>query len=146
MEAVRELDEHDPQVGRHREDHLAEGLRLLLLPRDVGEAADLRQTIHELGDVRAELLRDGVFRGERVFEDVVEEADDDGDVVRLQVRQDRGDVQGMDEIRLPRAADLPLVLARREDVRPAQQVLVALRVIRLDLLEDFLEADHDPLG
>ena len=144
VEPVGELDHHDPQVGDHRQDHLPEGLGLLLLARDVGELADLRQAVDELGDLGPELLGDRLLGRQGVLEDVVQEADDDRDVVGLQVRQDRGHVQGMDEVGLARAPDLPLVLARREDVGPPQQVLVRARVVRLDLLEDLLEVDHDP--
>ena len=119
------LTSDDPQVRDHRQDHLAEGLGLLLLARDVGEPADLRQAVDELGDLGAELLRDRLLRRQRVLEDVVEEADDDRDVVGLQVGQDRRDVQRVDEVGLARAAHLALVLAGREDVGPPQQVLVA---------------------
>ena len=146
VEPVGELDHHDPQVGDHRQDHLAEGLGLLLLARDVGELADLRQPVDELGDLVAELLRDGRAGGQRVFEDVVEQAHHDRDVVGLEIGEDRRDVQGVHEVGLPRAPHLPLVLARREDVRPPQQVLVAAGVVALDLLEDLLEVDHGPKG
>ncbi len=142
VEAVRELDQDHPQVRDHRQEHLAEGLRLLLLARDVGELADLRQAVDEIGDLVAELLGDRLFGRQGVFEDVVEEPDDDRDVVGLQVGQDRGHVERMNQVRLARPAHLALVLEARKDVRPSEELLVRVRVVRLDLFEDFLEVDH----
>ncbi len=142
VEPVRELDHHDAQVRDHGQEHLPEGLRLLLLARDVGELADLRQAVHEVGDFGPELLGNRLLRRERVLENVVEEPDDDRNIVGLEVREDRGDVQGVNEVGLARAPDLPLVLARRKDVGPPQQLLVGVGVVGLDLLEDFLEMDH----
>ena len=59
----------------HRQDHLAKGLGLLVLARDVGELADLRQAVDELGDLDPELLRDRFPGRQSVLEDVVEQAD-----------------------------------------------------------------------
>ncbi len=142
VEPVGELDEDHAQVRDHRQDHLAEGLGLLLLPRDVGELADLRQAVDQVGHLRPELLRDRLLGRQRVLEDVVQQPDDDRHVVGLHVRQDRGHVERVDEVRLAGAPVLAPVLPGREHVGPPEQVLVALRVVGLDPVEDVLEADH----
>jgi hypothetical protein len=121
VQAVGQLHEHDPKVGDHRQDHFSEGLGLLVLARHVGELADLRQPVDQLGDLDAELLRDRLLGGQRVLE---------------------RDVQGVDQVRLARAAHLAPMLAGGEDVGPPQQVQVAGRVVGLDFFEDFLEVDH----
>ena len=143
VETVGQFDHDHADVGDHRQDHLPESLRLLLLARDVGEPADLRQAVHEIGNGRAELLRDRLAGRQRVLEDVVEKPDHDRDVVGLHLGEDRRDIQRMDQVGLPGAAHLAPVLAGREHVGPAQEVLVGSRVVRLDLFEDFLEADHE---
>ena len=73
----------------------------------------------------------------------MQESDHDRDVVGLHVGEDRGHVQGMNEVGLARPPHLPAVLARGKDVCPPQQVLVGLGVVSLDLVEDLLETDHD---
>ena len=142
MEPVGQLDQDDAEVADHGQEHLAEGLGLLLFLRDVGVAGDLGDAVDELGDVVAEHLLQGLFRGERVLEDVVEQPDGDGGLVEAHLRENVRDLEGVDEIRLARAADLPAMLPRREDVGPLQQLLVEVRLIALDLLEDLFEADH----
>ena len=85
-------------------------------------------------------LREG-----RVLEDVVEKPGGDRGLVELHLREDHRDVERVDEVRLARGAELVAVLVRRDDVRPAQQVLVQARVVGLDFLEDVLEAQHGPI-
>src|SRR5437016_10583211 len=48
----------------------------------------------------------------------------------------------MDEIRLPRAPHLSSVLACREDVRLLQQLLIEVRFVRLDFVENVFKAGH----
>jgi hypothetical protein len=74
VEAVRELDEDDADVLRHRDDHLPVvlGFRLLAAleadPRQLGDALD------ELRDVRAELRAKLFEVGLGVLDDVVQSA------------------------------------------------------------------------
>src|SRR5438477_1850589 len=48
----------------------------------------------------------------------------------------------MDEIRLPGAPHLSSVLACREDVRLLQQLLIEVRFVRLDFVENVFKAGH----
>ena len=72
----------------------------------------------------------------------MQQADGDGGLVEPHVGQDVGDVEGMDQVRLARAAHLPAMLARGEDVGLLKQFLVEVRLVGLDLVEDVFEADH----
>ena len=54
--AVGELDQDDADVARHREEHLAEVLGLLLLARGEVDLADLGDAVDQAGDLLAEEL------------------------------------------------------------------------------------------
>ena len=84
--------------------------------------------------------RSGVGQG--VLEDVVEQAHRHAGRVHPHLGQDRGHLEGVDEVGLARGADLPLVLDRREDVGLAEDLEVGVGVVALDRLVDVLEADH----
>ena len=73
--------------------------------------------------------------GEGVLDDVVEEAGGDGHHVHLQVGEDGGDLEGMDQVRLAGMTDLAAVLQGREDVGPPQQLDVGVRVVVPDLFQ-----------
>ncbi len=77
-----------------------------------------------------------------VLDDVVEQAGGDGHHVEPQVRQDVGDLQRVDQVRLPGPADLSLVLVGREHIGPPEQLGVGVRSRRADLLDEVLEPDH----
>ena len=82
--------------------------------------------------------------GERVLDDVVEQAGGDRDDVELQVGQEIGHLERVHHVRLARMAHLSLVLEGGEDVGAAQQLEIGIRAVRPDLLEQILEANHGP--
>ena len=55
VQPVGELDQHHPDVMRHRNDHLAEILRLLFLAALEGDLRDLGHAVDQLGDFSAEV-------------------------------------------------------------------------------------------
>ena len=65
-----------------------------------------------------------------------------GDDVQPHVREDVGDLEGVDEVGFARMAHLSLVLEGGEHVRPPQQLQVRVRVVAPDLFDDVLESDH----
>jgi hypothetical protein len=142
VEAVRQLDQDDPEVSRHRQEHLPERLGLLRLAGGVGVPADLRDPVDDLGDLLAEEDGELFLRRLGVFEDVVEESGGDGNLVELQLGQEHRHADRVDEIGLARGAELVAVRLGGEDVRPAQEVLVGPRQVALDRLEDVLEPQH----
>ena len=73
VQSVSELHEKDTNVSRHRHEHLAEALRLLVfLTREI-DAAELGDPVDEEGDLVAEELGDLLVGGVRVLDRVVEE-------------------------------------------------------------------------
>ena len=62
--------------------------------------------------------------------------------VHLQVGEDRGDLEGVDQVGLAGVADLAAVLEGREDVGPPEQLDVGVRVVLPDFFQQVLEADH----
>ena len=139
VEPVRELDEDDADVLRHRDDHLPVvlGLRLLAAleadPRQLGDALD------ELRDVRAELRAKLLDVGLGVLDDVVQESGGDRLLVEMQLCTDARDAERvMDEL-LARTARLARVCALCVLERAAEKLLVDVRVVRLDLGDELLD-------
>ena len=117
VEPVGELDEDDPDVLGHRQEHLPDVLGLLLL---VGMGAELRQLRHavdEAGDLRPESLLDVDEAVLGVLGHVVEERRLDGDRVDAEVGQDLGRGDRVGHVRLARAR----ASARRGPRRPGRR-------------------------
>ena len=143
VEAIGELDEDDADVVDHRQQHLAEVLRLALLARRELDRAELGDPFDDVGDVGAEQLPDPLDRRLGVLDDVVQQPGGDGDHVELHVGEQVGDLERMHEVGLARVAHLTLVLEGREDVRAPQQFGVGLRIAGPYLFDEVLEPDHE---
>lgn len=69
VQPIGEFDEHDTDVVRHRQHHLAEILGLFFLIIAEGDLADLRHPVDQVHDVLPEPLlqfmggRQGIFEG-----------------------------------------------------------------------------------
>ena len=87
VQAVGELDQQDPDVPGHRDDHLADVLRLLLLAGAELDALELRQAVHDARHLRAELSLDVLEGQVRVLDDVVQERRLQGGEVHPEVRE-----------------------------------------------------------
>ena len=117
VQAVRQLDQDDPDVLRHGEEHLAQvhRLHLFLLFRAVViiagkfEFGQLGDAVHEKGHVLAELIPDLLVGHDRVFHDVMQKARDDGLFVKFEVREDHRDVERMNDIWFARPPHLSFV-------------------------------------
>ena len=142
VEAIGELDEDDADVVDHRQEHLAEVLRLALFARRERDGAELGDAFDDVRHFRTEELLDALDRRERVLHHVVEQAGGDGDGVELHVGEKVGDGERMNEVRLAGMAHLSAVLERREDVRAAQELDVSVRAVRPDFFQQVLEANH----
>ena len=108
-----------------------------------GNGADLGDALDDVGDFGAEQLGDALGRGQRVLDDVVEQAGGDGHHVQLHVGEEVGDLERVDQVGLAGMAHLPLVLERREDVGPPQQLEVGLGAVAPHFLEERLESNHE---
>ena len=96
----------------------------------------------DVGDLRAEQLRDALGRGQRVLDDVVEQPGGDRHDVELHVGEEVGDLERMHQVRLARVADLPLMFQRRKDVRPPEKLEVGFRAVAPHFFEQRLESNH----
>ena len=92
VQAVGELDQHDADVVRHRDDHLAEILGLLFLAALKRDLRDLGHSVDELRDLGAEIRLHLRERRLRILDDVVQQAGDDRRHVELELRDDHRDV------------------------------------------------------
>ena len=73
MQTVSKLDDHHANVAVHRHEHLAERLRLFIVQIFDLDLRNLRDAIHELGDLRRELFCDLFFGCSGVFNGIVQE-------------------------------------------------------------------------
>ena len=109
VQPIGQLDDDDPDVLRHGQQHLAHILRLLLLLGGKGDFVQLGHPVHQGGHIGAELLLHirQLHRG--ILHHIVEDGGHDGLAVHPQIHQDAGHQQGMTNIILPRRSLLPLM-------------------------------------
>ena len=124
VEPVGQLDQDHPDVGGHRDHHLAVVLGLLLVAALERDAGELGHAVDELGDVVAEVLAHVLERCARVLDGVVQQRRAD----RLGVEAHaRADLRHADRVRdelLARLAALVGVPLAGEDERLADPVQV----------------------
>jgi len=123
VQAVGKLDEDHAKVLRHRDHHLADVLRLLLLVRAQRDPAQLGDAVDQPSHLRAELALH-LLRGQvGVLDGVVQKRGRDRLGVQFQVGQDRGHLEGVVHVVLTRQPALARVGAGRAFVRFPDQLL-----------------------
>ena len=142
MQAVGEFDQQHAHVVGDREQQFAEILRLLRVPGGEVELVELGQSIDETADLRPEHLVDLLAGDGRVLDRVVQHRRDDRGVVELELGEDRGDLERMREIGVPGGSLLLAMRAHREDIGAIQQLLVRLRIVTADTLDQFVLTHH----
>ena len=111
VQPVAQLDEDDPHILGHGHEHLAQVLHLLVLPGGVLHPGQLGDALHQVGDLGGEQAGDVVVGGIGVLNAVVEQGGNDGVLVQLQLVDDLGHGDGVDDIGLPALAQLgPVVV------------------------------------
>ena len=109
VQAVGELDQDDAHVARHREEHLAEALRLhFLLAREL-DLVELGDAVDHVGDGLAEALLELVLGDGGVLHHVVQQRGGEALRVEPPLRQDGRDRERVRDVRLARLAELPAV-------------------------------------
>ena len=103
VEPVGELDEDDPDVLGHRQEHLPDVLGLLLLVAVGAELRQLRDAVDEPRDLGPEPLLDVLEAVLGVLGDVVEERRGDRDRVDPELGGDLGRRDRMGDVRLARS-------------------------------------------
>src|SRR6185436_7395160 len=144
VQAVGELHDDHAHVVDHGQEQLAEVLGLALLGGGEGDLADLGDALHDVEDVRPEVLLDLVRVRQGVLEHVVQEAYGHAGGVHAQLGQDGRHLERVHQVGLPAGPRLALVLDRGEDVRLPEHLEVGPRMVPLDGLVDVFEADHGP--
>ena len=114
VEPVGELDEDDPDVLGHRQEHLADVLGLPLLVGVGGELRELRHAVDELGHLRPEALLDVGEAVLRVLGHVVEEGGRDGGRVEAELGERQGGRDRVRDVGLAGRPQLALVGDDRE--------------------------------
>ena len=109
VHAIGELDQDHAQVAHHRQQHLAEVLRLRFLAILETDLIEFGHAIDDLGDIVAEAGSDIGLGDRGVFDDVVQNRPDDGVGVEMQVGEDLGRGHRVRDVRLARHALLALV-------------------------------------
>ena len=142
VDTVGELDQDHPHIRRHRQQQLAEILRLGGLARGQLELGQLGDAIDQIGDLGAEQPRDLLAGRRGVLDGVVQQRGDDRRVVEPKIGQDRRDFQRMAEIGLAAGAGLLGMRPGAEHIGPVQQRLVGVRVVIPDPLDKFELTDH----
>ena len=144
VEAVGEPDQQDPDVARHRDDHLADVLRLRELAAPELQLVELGEPVDDACDLVAELALDVTEADRGVLDGVVQEGRGQGRRVQAKVGEDPRHRDGMLDVGLAREAVLPLVRILGEPVRALQQLGVGLGVVRANLLQHRGEAVRGP--
>jgi hypothetical protein len=142
--AVGELDQDDADVARHGQHHLAEVLRLLLFAAVEIHLADLGDAVDQRGDLLAELGVDLLDRRQRVLDGVVQEAGDDARDVELEVGDQAGDADRVDEVRVAGLAALAAVHLAREVIGAPDERGVGAAVVGAHAADQFFGAGHAP--
>ena len=115
VKSVAELDQHDADVLRHRQEHLADVLRMLLLGAERRELAELGHAIDKGSDFVAEAFGDLCRGHARVLGDIVKEGRDEGRCIEAEIGEDQGGFGGVRDVRLARGADLLAMRLDREE-------------------------------
>ena len=126
MHPVRQFDEHDADVRRHGDQHLAQALRLAValgnerlgVAGDGVHAREFGDAVGEFRHVVAELTPQVVEAHVAVLDDVVEQRGGDGGSVQVEVGEVLRNGDGVLDVVLAGVALLPLVRGGGELERP----------------------------
>ena len=117
VQPVRQFDQHDADIFGHRQKHFPEIFQLLVFFVLVMKLRELRHAVHERGDFFSEKRLDIRKRMLRILHDIVQKRRRDARGVHLELRQNVGDGERMNDVRLPRLAFLRRVRLRRQRIR-----------------------------
>jgi len=137
VQPVGQLDHEDPYVAGHRDHHLADGLRLGGVA--VVDLVELGDPVHEARDLVAELAAQLVEGVVGVLDGVVQQRGRDGRGRHAEVREDRGDGEGVGDVGVAALAELSPVAALGHDVGALDDAGVGLGVGQLERAQDRLE-------
>ncbi len=147
VQAVGQFDEHHADVIHHGQHHLAHVFRLRLLARGKVNLADLGDALDDVGHLLAEFLLELLGGDGGVFHRVVQQAGGDGGGVQLHLRQEDGDLKGMDEVGLAGGALLAGVVLQGELVGATDNLYVVAGMVGADEIQQLAElGDRENIG
>jgi hypothetical protein len=100
VQAVRQFDQYDPDIGGHGDDHLLQGFGLGVLDVHFGDLGDLGHAPDEIADLLAEKFVQVFAAVLGIFDHVVQQAGGNGYFVHFHVGQDPGHGQRVDDVGL----------------------------------------------
>ena len=133
VQPVGQLDQQDPPVVRHGDEHLADGGRLLGLLGVELEAVELGHAVDDAGHALAEGLLDRLERQPGVLHRVVQEGGRHRLGVEAELGHDRRHGHRVRDVGLARAPELPLVGRRRRPPRLDDERRVVLGAVAGEL-------------
>ena len=143
VEAIGQLHEQDPHILGDGDQELAQVFGLLGAARSEIELVELGQSLHQGTDLLAEQAVDLVARGVGVLDRVVQKRHRNGALIDVHLGQDLGHREGVGDVGLARSALLRPVLLHGVNIGPVEQVLVHVRLVGANAL-DQLELAHGP--
>ena len=123
VQSVRKLNQDHPNILGHGKKHFTQIFRLhfqllihLIRPAGKRQTFQLCDPVHQKRHIIAKLLLQILIRHDGIFHHIMKQSRYDRLFIQLQVRQDDRHIQGMNDVRLPRLAELILMRLRRHPV------------------------------
>ena len=123
----------------HRQQHLADVLRLVVFAIRKLDLVELRNALNDVRHLVAKALRDLRRRDVRIFNGIVQQAGGDSRRVHLQLCKHLRHFKRMDDVRLATGPLLPRMLLQAEPPRRTDHLQVIQRPIGADRLQKRLE-------
>ena len=142
VQAVGELDQENADVVGDRQQQLAQVLGLLGLARHQFQPFQLGEPLHQGADLVSEDVIDFGAGGLGILDGVVQQRRHDGGVVELEVGEDRRDLERMRKIGIAGGAGLRAMRLHGVDIGAVQQILVGIRIIGPDALDQIVLPHH----
>ena len=98
VQSIGELDQNDADIFRHRKEHFAIGLELLIFLRFERDAPELGDAVDERGNLGTEHILNLVELKDGVLDHIMQEGGGDRFVVEVQFGQDLSDLQRVIDI------------------------------------------------
>ena len=114
VQAVRQLDDDNPDILGHGQQHFTDIFRLLLRPAGIRDIGELGDTVHQLRYIGAELLFDVLQRDGGILHHIVQKRADDGIGIHAESHQNNGDRNGVRDVRIAGGAYLTLMRLFRQ--------------------------------
>ena len=136
MQTVRELDDHDADILRHRQQNLHDILRLLLLLREGRHLGELCHTLDQHRNIVSEALLHILARCGGILDDIMQQRRAECIGIHTELKQNVCNCDRMNNIRLTGRAYLSLMALRRILICRNQLADIILTVIGQNLCDD----------